>query len=121
MARQRNTESNPTGEFVCPECGQTFARAAALGAHRSRAHGVAGSSNRSRARGRGAAGSTRNGSRGSARANRGNAAESARAATSIDRDALLRALFPTGIPAKESVLSSVNSWLDEAERLARTR
>src|SRR5689334_18558372 len=31
-------------EFVCPECGRTFGRAAALGAHRSRAHGVAGQS-----------------------------------------------------------------------------
>jgi hypothetical protein len=40
---------------------------------------------------------------------------------SVNRDALLQALFPAGIPAKESVIRSVNSWLDEAERLARMR
>jgi len=31
---------------------------------------------------------------------------------------LLRTLFPNGIPADEGVIRSVNSWLDEAERLA---
>src|SRR6187397_1229375 len=36
--------SDPSGELVCPECGKTFTRAQALGAHRSRAHGVAGTS-----------------------------------------------------------------------------
>lgn len=36
MAKQNN--------FVCPECGRKFGRAQALGAHRSRAHGVAGTS-----------------------------------------------------------------------------
>ena len=40
---------------------------------------------------------------------------------SVNRDTLLQALFPAGIPAKESVIRSVNSWLDEAERLARIR
>src|SRR5205823_6130307 len=35
----------------------------------------------------------------------------------INRDALLQTLFPNGIPAKESVIRSVNNWLDEAERL----
>ena len=38
-----------------------------------------------------------------------------------DRDALLQTLFPNGIPAKESVIRSVNAWLDEAERLAGLR
>jgi hypothetical protein len=31
---------------------------------------------------------------------------------------LLRALFPNGIPAKESVIREVNAWLDQAERLS---
>jgi hypothetical protein len=37
----------------------------------------------------------------------------------VDRDALLQALFPNGIPARESVIREVNGWLDEAERLAK--
>jgi hypothetical protein len=45
----------------------------------------------------------------------------ARSDRTVNRDALLQALFPGGIPAKESVVRSVNSWLDEAERLARMR
>ena len=40
---------------------------------------------------------------------------------SVDRDRLLRVLFPVGIPANEEALRGVNSWLDEAERLARLR
>jgi len=39
----------------------------------------------------------------------------------VDRDGLLQTLFPDGIPAKENVIRSLNSWLDEAERLARMR
>jgi hypothetical protein len=30
-------------------------------------------------------------------------------------------LFPSGIPAREHVIRSINSWLDEGERLARMR
>jgi hypothetical protein len=37
----------------------------------------------------------------------------------VNRDSLLQALFPSGIPARESVIRDVNSWLDEAERLAK--
>jgi hypothetical protein len=40
---------------------------------------------------------------------------------SVDRDALLAAIFPQGIPPRENVIRAVNSWLDEAERLARMR
>jgi hypothetical protein len=36
----------------------------------------------------------------------------------INRDALLRMLFPNGVPAREAAIRDVNSWLDEAERLA---
>ena len=40
---------------------------------------------------------------------------------SVDRDALLRALFPAGIPPRQDVIDAVNAWLDEADRLARSR
>ena len=30
-------------------------------------------------------------------------------------------LYPNGIPAREEVIRSVNSWLDEAKRLAQMR
>jgi hypothetical protein len=41
--------------------------------------------------------------------------------TAVNRDALLRTLFPNGIPPRQDVIVQVNAWLDEAERLARTR
>jgi hypothetical protein len=31
----------------------------------------------------------------------------------------MQALFPNGIPARESVIRDVNAWLDEADRLSR--
>jgi hypothetical protein len=34
---------------------------------------------------------------------------------------LLNTIFPNGIPACEDVIRAASSWLDEAERLARTR
>jgi hypothetical protein len=40
---------------------------------------------------------------------------------SVDRDALLAAVFPNGVPPKESVIRDVSAWLDEAEKLARRR
>lgn len=44
------------GDLDCPECGKTFASKLALGAHRAQAHGVRGSSQRSKRRQRNAAG-----------------------------------------------------------------
>jgi hypothetical protein len=145
MARARNS-SKPTSEaesqqeHKCPECGRTFSRAAALGAHRKRAHGVAGASAQSKSRrARTAtkprsAGST-NGATGATRSSKtpakaAAAASSSRRASartasprrsrsSVDRDALLQALFPNGIPARENVIRELNDWLDEAERLSR--
>ena len=109
--------SAQSGEFVCPECGRTFTRAAALGAHRRRAHGVAGQSAQARrkrsATGRGA---TRRASASPRRA-----ATPAASRNSVDRDALLAALFPAGIPAKEDVIRALAEWLDDAERLAQMR
>ena len=106
-----------SGQFKCPECGRTFARAAALGAHR-RSHGVAGrKSSAKRTGGRRRSPSTRRAAsaRGSTRA-----AGTPRAA-GVDRDALLRGLFPNGVPARAEALSAVGAWLDEAERLAGLR
>ena len=108
--------SGGTSALTCPECGRTFARGAALGAHRSRAHGVAGTSRRRR----------------SSRAPRAPRAPRAAAATTrratgngasrpIDRDALLRTLFPNGVPARGEALQAASAWLDEAERLAAMR
>jgi hypothetical protein len=112
---------------VCPECGRSFTRAAALGAHRRAAHGVAGSSKiaqRKRASSRTAAGSNGGSTRtrsatASARQAPKAAATSTTSPDPVDRDRLLQTLFPKGIPARESVVRSINSWLDEAERLSR--
>jgi len=53
---------------------------------------------------------------------RGSAANGgAQTRSSINRDDLLASVFPAGIPAKETVIRAVNSWLDEAERLSRLR
>jgi predicted RNA-binding Zn-ribbon protein involved in translation (DUF1610 family) len=138
MARKRSAEAANTsqsggGEFVCPECGRTFTRAAALGAHRSRVHGVAGSSRRSQSRQRpttrSSAGRRRTASSGgrtasgSSSGRRTTSRSSTRAPSdgAVDRDQLLQTLFPSGIPAKANVIRAVNSWLDDAERLARMR
>ena len=126
-----------SGAFVCPECGKTFTRAAALGSHR-RAHGVLGAtaqaktasrraSSSTAANGRGGRGATRTGTsassprraRGSAMAATGSTPRAARGTASVDRDALLQTLFPNGIPARESLIRELNNWLDQAEQLAQ--
>lgn len=124
MNQDGDSGSASSGECACPECGRTFARPQALGAHRRQAHGVVGSSKQARSRsGRrrrantAAAAKTRSGASG----RRGLANDSRPARKQVNRDALLQALFPNGIPAREDVIRSVNSWLDEAERLARLR
>jgi C2H2-type zinc finger len=122
MARARRAQSGNEEQFTCPECGRTFGRAAALGAHRRSAHGVVGTSAR---RSTAADGSRRTGRRrGRARTSAGGSSarsRRSRADGAVDRDALLKALFPNGIPPKEDVIRSVNAWLDEAERLALLR
>ncbi len=119
MARSRTnraaaepaTDGQSAGALVCPECGKTFTRPASLGAHRRQAHGVAGASQ----------GRTRRASRTRSRpaATRTRAAATPRSSGGVDRDALLAALFPNGIPPREELIRSVNAWLDEAERLTR--
>jgi len=136
---QTRAKSTPSGgAFVCPECGKTFTRAAALGSHRRRAHGVLGATAQAKtgsrpagssaaAEGRDGRGSTRSGNsaarprrpRRTATAPTGAPSRAARGTPSLDRDALLRTLFPNGIPARESVIRELNSWLEQAEQLAR--
>ena len=115
MAAQAET----TNEVVCPECGRKFKRPSALGAHRWQAHRVAGSSPQARSRRRTAKTAT------GARSSGGSAGAEARATASgdlvVDRDALLRIVFPNGIPVRDDVIRTVSRWLDEAEMLARLR
>jgi hypothetical protein len=133
MARARKPQNEKAAQFVCPECGRTFTRAAALGAHRRQAHGVAGRSSQPLSAGvRRSANAVRAGAKTQRRRTRATQTRrtaptsrsrrsNSRTDGTVNRDALLQALFPAGIPAKESVVRSVNSWLDEAERLARMR
>jgi hypothetical protein len=39
----------------------------------------------------------------------------------IDRDGLLKTLFPDGMPPREEVIRAASGWLDDAERLSRMR
>jgi hypothetical protein len=114
-----------------------FTRAQALGAHRRQAHGVAGTSKNAKAHQKAAVSS--NGrrrrsrrapaaaavERSGATATRLRAGAARRSgdggAQAVDRDALLRVLFPGGIPPEHDVMVAVTAWLDEAERLASRR
>src|SRR5690242_18787888 len=100
----RNAERSNAGEIVCPECGRTFSRAAALGAHRRRVHGVVGQSRRPAKQ----------------RQRRPRPEPRQNANAGIDRDALLKIVFPSGLPASASTVSAVAAWLEEADRLSRT-
>jgi uncharacterized C2H2 Zn-finger protein len=115
QAATKTTDAQPqsAGELTCPECDKTFSRAASLGAHRNRAHGIAGAKASRRTTPR----------RRRARAAQTTTAIRSRdgAGTSVDRDALLQQLFPNGLPARESVIRAANDWLDQAEQLAGMR
>jgi hypothetical protein len=39
----------------------------------------------------------------------------------VNRDALLKTIFPKGMPAREDVIRAAGSWLDAAERLAKMK
>ncbi len=116
------------GELSCPECGRTFTRAAALGAHR-RTHGVSGNS-RGAVRGRAARSKAKtstsrrsSGSRSRSGSASSNSVRSGGSGPSgaINRDALLQVLLPKGVPARFEAIRAVGAWLEEAERLARLR
>jgi hypothetical protein len=108
-------KSEMTSEVVCPECGRQFKRPSALGAHRWQAHRVAGSSPQARSRRRtGKAGAGGRASTGPIGAEARTVGDSV-----VDRDALLRIVFPNGIPVRDDVIRTVSRWLDEAEMLAQ--
>jgi uncharacterized C2H2 Zn-finger protein len=109
--------------FTCPECGREFSRAASLGAHRRRAHGVPGASKGEQSKSR----STRDRRR-TTQANQKTARSAPRSSqpgarrdgeATVDRDALLATLFPNGVPPRERVIREVTGWLDQAERLVK--
>jgi hypothetical protein len=116
-------------ELTCPECGRTFTRPAALGAHRKAAHGIAGAKSTAKRGRRGrrttTASTAINGRSSNTRrtiaSTRRTRSSSSDGARTVNRDALLKALFPNGVPAREETLRAVTAWLDEAERLARTK
>ena len=91
------------------------------GAHRTRVHGVAGTSRdriRTRTRKKATAGA---GTSATAHTTRSRSRTSSSDGGGVNRDTLLQALFPQAIPAKQDVFAAVNSWLEEAERLSRLR
>jgi hypothetical protein len=115
MAAQAET----TNEAVCPECGRKFKRPSALGAHRWQAHRVAGSSPQARSRRR--TGKSGAGGRNSSALVGAETRATGSGDFVVDRDALLRIVFPNGIPVRDDVIRTVSRWLDEAEMLARLR
>jgi hypothetical protein len=136
MARQRRTTptsptATSTGEFKCPECGKTFTRAASLGAHRNRAHGIIGASKRRTTNATPTTTGTSGKGRGSARRSTTRRSTTSTAAatpsrarrpdgrSTVDRNQLLQALFPKGVPPREDVIRRISGWLDEAEQLAK--
>ena len=119
--RASKAKATPAADaLTCPECGKTFTRAASLGAHRKMTHGVAGSSKNATSNRTNASASSKRRTTSSSRG-RSTAAAANGGAPPVDRDALLRALFPAGIPPRQDVIEAVNDWLKEAERLARSR
>jgi uncharacterized C2H2 Zn-finger protein len=128
MARSR-TQAKTEQTLTCPECGRTFTRAAALGAHRRQAHGVAGATAQTRKSrstkrpSRTASRSTRTQTRAASQPRRRRTRSSSpgrgNSTGSVNRDQLLQTLFPNGIPATEAAIRAVNDWLDQAEELAR--
>jgi hypothetical protein len=136
---QRRTKG---GALTCPECGRTFTRPQGLGAHRRQAHGVLGTSLTATRRNAAAAGGRTTtsaaattaaaGTRTSAPRKTSASARRPRAAAAAasngdgnrpgtNRDALLKTLFPAGIPAREDLIRAIQNWLEEAERLVRMR
>ena len=96
-----------------------FTRPASLGAHRNRTHGVIGANAQQRSRRRPS--STQPAASTSRPAPRRNRSTTSPNSATVNRDTLLQTLFPNGVPPRESVIRNVNAWLDEAERLARSR
>ena len=127
MARARRTTSTispaapSADQFSCPECGKSFSRAASLGAHRNRAHGITGTTKR-RTKSQPASSKTTRRLRRTTNRRPITATTPTRreaGAATIDRNQLLETLFPNGVPPREDVIRRVGSWLDEADQLAK--
>ncbi len=128
-----STRAKRSTQFTCPECGKTFGSAAALGSHRKNSHGVAGASTRTKSRQRATTTGTQGRGRPATRAARSTnstgtrrrgrlpGSQSRPKTGAVNRDALLQALFPGGIPASEETIRSLSAWLDEAERITSSR
>lgn len=122
--RASNAASAAAGAatLTCPECGKTFTRAASLGAHRSRAHGVSGASKRRTGSGGASnSGTTRRITRAREQTRVRGRTRASSGGGGINRDALLQTLFPNGLPAREEIIRRANAWLDEAEQLAKAK
>jgi C2H2-type zinc finger len=131
-APQQPEEQQPNA-YVCPECGRSFTRPQALGAHRSRTHGVAGTSRSATSQKRpialratSATANQASSSQARRRSPRRRSRGASRGSTttqkaSVNRDLLLGALFPNGIPPRQDVIRAVNAWLDAADRLRAMR
>ncbi len=115
--RKRSMTKQKTARLVCPECGKTFTRPASLGAHRNRAHGIAGASAVARANAKkatraGKAAAARSASRGKTAARSTPAASrrkttgSPRPAAAVKRQATSRP--PTARPAGSTRRRSSN-------------
>jgi hypothetical protein len=130
--RTAATKTVTAAGLVCPECGKRFRTPAGLGSHRRRVHGVVGARAKSRAGSVAAAERAASAGRRVSASNGGGSSRSGASAArvrrtgaatrrdgTVNRDALLQALFPNGIPARESVIRDLSAWLDEAERLSR--
>jgi hypothetical protein len=50
-----------------------------------------------------------------------NGATRPNARSGVDHDALLRTLFPDGIPPRQETIAAVSDWLAQADLLARRR
>jgi hypothetical protein len=133
MTASRQPNEEQATAYVCPECGRSFSRPQALGAHRSRAHGVAGTS-RSAASQKPTEAAPATSARAKVPASsqtrrpstRRRSRSTSRGSTntqsaSVNRDRLLEALFPDGIPPREDIIRAVNAWLADADRLRAMR
>jgi hypothetical protein len=84
-------------EFVCETCGRSFTTAQGVASHRRRAHGIKGKS------------------KATLRARKTATAKNSKPA--LREDALLKLVFPSGVPTKAETLRRAAAWLREAEEL----
>lgn len=97
--KPKTKTKTPEAVFTCPECGREFGRAASLGAHRSRAHGI--------------------------RSLRASPAAATNLNASLETnplsDRLLGLVFGDRIPPRADVVDAARAWLDQADTLAKMR